>query len=109
MKNAMKTSALLTIIAEWLEQEELPPLIFRHQAATAPENLKRILAIVGPRRSGKTYYMYQLIGVLLQNGICSKEDILFIDFEDYRLSEFTGDHMDELFAAFQQLAGRPPP
>jgi predicted AAA+ superfamily ATPase len=104
----MKTSALLTVIAEWLEQEELPPLISRHQASTAPETLEHILAIVGPRRAGKTYYMYQLIGALLQNGICSKEDILFIDFEDYRLGEFTGDHMDELFAAFQQLTGRLP-
>jgi len=108
MRNKMKTSVLLTLIAEWLGQEALPSLILRHQAATAPENLKRILAIVGPRRAGKTYYMYQLITRLLQNGICSKEDILFIDFEDYRLGEFTGDDMDELFAAFQQIAGRLP-
>lgn len=37
-----------------------------------------------------------------------KEDILFIDFEDYRLGEFTGDNIDELFAAFHQLAGQYP-
>ena len=108
MKNKIKTSALLTIIAEWLEQKELPPLIPRHGAGISPETLKRILAIVGPRRAGKTYYMYQLIGALLQNGICSKEDILFIDFEDYRLGQFSADQVDDLFAGFQHLAGRLP-
>lgn len=30
-----------------------------------PENLGRILAVVGPRRTGKTYFMYQLIQSLL--------------------------------------------
>jgi len=85
-----------------------PPLIPRNQQAIEPTDLKRILAIVGPRRAGKTYFMYQLIQSLVQSGQYSKEDILFIDFEDYRLGEFTGDTMDELLAAFHQLAGRYP-
>ena len=108
MVNKINRGTLLTIIAEWLEEGETPSLVPRHQTATEPENLERILAIVGPRRAGKTYFMYQIIQSLLQDGRCSKEDILFIDFEDYRLGEFTGDSMDELFAAFHQLAGRYP-
>ncbi|NIQ37918.1 MAG: AAA family ATPase [Proteobacteria bacterium] len=108
MVNNIKREALLAIIAEWLEETEMPSLVPRHQPAIEPENLERILAIVGPRRAGKTYFMYQLIQSLLQGGRYSKEDILFIDFEDYRLGEFTGDNMDELFAVFHQLAGRYP-
>jgi len=104
----MKRDTLLVIIAEWLEEWEMPPLVSRHQPAIEPADLKRILAIVGPRRAGKTYFMYQLIQSLLQGNQYSKEHILFLDFEDYRLVDFTGDAMDELFAAFHQLAGRYP-
>jgi len=99
---------LLTIIAEWLEEGELPSLVRRNQPALDLENLKRILAIVGPRRAGKTYYMYQLVHSLLQSAKYTKEDILFIDFEDYRLGEFSGHNIDELFTAFHQIAGRYP-
>lgn len=108
MLNIMKRDALLNILAEWLEEWEMPSLIPRHQRTMDLENLRQILAIVGPRRAGKTYFMYQLIQLLLQGGRYSKEDILFIDFEDYRLGGFTGHDMDELFAAFHQLAGRYP-
>lgn len=104
----MKKDALLTIIAEWLEEWEVPALISRNQPAIDLEDLKRIFAIVGPRRAGKTYYMYQLIQSLLQSGRYSKEHILFLDFEDYRLGEFSGDVMDEIFTAFHQVVGRYP-
>ena len=57
----MKRDVLLSIIAEWLEEWETPSLVSRRQPAIEPADLKRILAIVGPRRAGKTYYMYQLI------------------------------------------------
>lgn len=108
MVNNLKRGALLAIVAEWLEEWEMPSLVPRRKPEIEPNNLKRILAIVGPRRAGKTYLMYQLIQSLFQGSGCSKEDVLFIDFEDYRLGEFTGDDMDELFAVFHQLAGRYP-
>ncbi len=105
----MRKEALFTVVAEWLEEGKIPPpLVLRNQHAIEPGNLNRILAVVGPRRAGKTYFMYQLIQFLLQGDRCSKEDILFIDFEDYRLGGFTWPDMDELFTAFHQLAGRYP-
>ncbi len=104
----MKKDALLTIIAEWLEEWEMPSLVPRNQPAIVLSELRRILAIVGPRRAGKTYFMYQLIQSLLQGGKYSKEEILFLDFEDYRLGEFSGDFIDEILTAFHQIAGRYP-
>jgi predicted AAA+ superfamily ATPase len=104
----MKRDTLLTIIAEWLEEWEMPLLVPRNPSAIKPQDLKRILAIVGPRRAGKTYFMYQLIQSLLQDGRYSKKHILFLDFEDYRLGELTGDTMDEIFTAFHQVAGQYP-
>ncbi len=106
--NTIKKETLLAVVAEWLEQGEIPSLVPRDRHAIEPEDLSRILAIVGPRRAGKTYFMYQLIQSLVQGGRYSKKDILFLDFEDYRLSGFTGNDMDELLAAFHQLAGRYP-
>ncbi len=108
MVNKMRKNALLTLVAEWLEEWDVPPLVPREQGAVQLEGLRRILAIVGPRRAGKTYFMYQLIQSLLRERGYSKKDILFIDFEDYRLRGFTADEMDELFTAFHQLAGRYP-
>jgi len=104
----MKKSVLLNIIAEWLEEWEMPSLIPRNTSAIDPEEIKHILAIVGPRRSGKTCFMYQLMSSLLQTGRYTKKDILFLDFEDYRLGELKGDTIEDVFTAFQQLAGQPP-
>ncbi|MBW2341951.1 MAG: AAA family ATPase, partial [Deltaproteobacteria bacterium] len=80
MVNNIRKDVLLTVVAEWLEEGEIPPLVSRNRHTIDPESLDRILAVVGPRRAGKTYFMYQLIQSLLQGGRHKKEDILFIDF-----------------------------
>jgi len=108
MVNNIRGDILLAVVAEWIEEVEIPSLIQRNQRSVEPENLDHILAIVGPRRAGKTYFMYQLIQSLIQGGRYTKADILFIDFEDYRLSGFAGSDMDELLAVFHRLTGRLP-
>jgi len=108
MVNKIKKDTLLTVVAEWIEESEVPPLIPRQCPDIGLEHLKRVLAIVGPRRAGKTYFMYQLIQSLLQSGRYTKQDILFIDFEDYRLGGFSTDDVEELFVAFHRVAGRYP-
>lgn len=104
----MSKDALLAVIAEWLEEWEMPALVPRDAPDVQPENLKRILAVVGPRRAGKTYFMYQLIQALLSSGRYSKKQILFMDFEDYRLGEIGPDAMEEILVAFHRLAGQYP-
>ena len=104
----MNRDSLLAVVAEWLEEFALPPLVQRQVFPVDPDHLKHILAIVGPRRAGKTYFMYQLIQSLLDTGNWAKQDILFVDFEDYRLSGFLAEDVDELLAAFQQLTGQYP-
>jgi hypothetical protein len=104
----MPIDPLLQIVAEWIEEATLPKLIPRSIAPVNLERLRDILAIVGPRRAGKTFLMYQLIGSLLQTGRWAKQDILFVDFEDYRLKGFRAEDIDTLFVAFNQLAGRYP-
>ncbi|RPI70378.1 MAG: ATP-binding protein, partial [Geobacteraceae bacterium] len=85
-----------------------PPLIKRDPLDLALERTSEIIAVAGPRRAGKTCYMYQLIQDLLAQGNWSREDILFVDFEDYRLTDFTAADTDALLTAFQQVAGKAP-
>lgn len=104
----MKTDIAKRIIAEWLEETTLPPLVQRDLAPVDLTRLNEILAIVGPRRAGKTYFMYQLVEGLLQKKVCAKDDLLFVDFEDYRLAGFTAADADCLLVAFNQLTGKNP-
>lgn len=101
------SEAAKSIVLEWLEEFELPDLVEREAAHPPLEGLKDILAIVGPRRAGKTFYFFQLIRELVASGV-KREDILFVDFEDYRLPDLGRDPVDALLTAHYQLAGRAP-
>ena len=104
----MKSEIIKKIIAEWLENKVFPPLIKRDAPDLLLAQTSEIIAVAGPRRAGKTCYMYQLIQGLLTQGNWSREDILFVDFEDYRLTDFTASDTDSLLTAFQQVAGKAP-
>jgi len=104
----MKRDQLLQVIAEWLREMVIPPLIPREMPPLDLEKQRTILAVAGPRRAGKTYYLYQLIQSLMETKGVSKEEILFVDFEDYRLTGFGPSDVDVLFTVFEQLAGRHP-
>lgn len=104
----MKSETIKKIIAEWLTDKAFPPMIKRDAPDLVLERTSEIIAVAGPRRAGKTWYMYQLIQDLLAQGKWSREDILFVDFEDYRLTDFTAADTDALLTAFQQVAGKAP-
>jgi len=104
----MNSEIIKRIIAEWLGDKAFPPLIKRDPPDLALERTSEIIAVAGPRRAGKTCYMYQLIQDLLAQGNWSREDILFVDFEDYRLTDFTAADTDALLTAFHQVAGKAP-
>jgi len=101
------TEKIKTLIAEWLETKSLPDMVEREANVVDIDQLSSILAIVGPRRSGKTWFMYQLIKRLLDKGL-EKKEILFIDFEDYRLIGIQPEEIDAILSAFYQLTNRYP-
>ena len=68
---------------------------------TIPLNTKLIISLIGARRSGKTYLLYQLINQLLDSGV-ERKNILFINFEDERLRAET-DELDFILQAFNEL------
>lgn len=86
-------------------------IILENQNSALPEQVKRnvnigldlnmIVSLVGARRSGKTYILYDLISQLKHKGI-AKEKLLFINFEDERLNLRTKD-LDLIIQAYTEL------
>ena len=80
----MKT--IIELLIDDFHDRELPELLPR--AASITRVSGKANAIVGMRRSGKTWFCYQQMKELLAQGV-EKERLLYIDFEDERLLPFS--------------------
>lgn len=63
--------------------------------------------LVGVRRSGKSYMLYQCIQQLLNEGK-QWDEILYLNFEDERLENFTADDFNHLLECHQEMYGKRP-
>lgn len=77
----------------------LPDIIPRK--LVLPLDLKIIISLVGSRRSGKTWLLYDTMNRLHKQGL-PKEKILFLNFEDERLS-FNTSSLDLIIQAYNEL------
>ncbi len=77
-----------TILYSWKEKK-IPEVIPRDVNLEEYLNIKprKIIAITGFRRVGKTYLLYSLINKLLRN--YSREEVIYINFDDERIPENT--------------------
>lgn len=81
--------------------ERLPiPLISRDVSITELEG--KISAIIGMRRVGKTYLLYDKMGKLISNRI-NKEQLFYLNLEDDRLPELSKGVLTELIDGFYSL------
>lgn len=90
MKNVLKT------IIKDFQERKLDEFILRN--IEVPLDSKKIITLIGPRRSGKTFLLYQLISKLNT----SFDNILYINFEDERLN-FETENLDEIIQAYLEL------
>lgn len=65
-----------------------------------PFKIEKIITLVGARRSGKTFFLYQLMDRLLRE--INKTDLIFINFEDERLNLATRE-ADLILQAYREL------
>jgi len=93
-------ATLKRIIADFHETP-LPP--FRRRSLEVPLDLEKIITIIGPRRAGKTFFLYQAMSDLENAGI-ARQDMLYLNFEDERLA-MEGDY-DLIFDAYRELYPR---
>lgn len=59
---------------------------------------------VGLRRVGKTYMLYQRLNQLLRDGV-DRKNILFVNFEDERLSEMQSDDLNSILEVHYEMSG----
>ncbi len=74
------------------------PFVERNYALEMEANY----VLVGLRRAGKTYLLYQHIRRLLQSGV-QKEQILFLNFEDERINTMRADELHQVLQAYEEL------
>ena len=94
-----------------IKKDQLKNIIVDNQERVFPEGWKRnlevpldsgkIITLSGVRRSGKTYHLFNLINRLRSKGF-SDEKILYINFEDERLS-LKVDELDLILQTYQEL------
>lgn len=60
-------------------------------------------AFVGLRRAGKSYLMFQHIQSVIKSGKASIEDILYINFEDERISSIKVDELNQLLESYREM------
>lgn len=92
-------SKLKHVFVEWQERE-LPE--FQRRRRDTDLNSPHIVDILGVRRCGKTYYMFQLISELLNSGV-PKSNILYINLDDDRLQPLNGDELHLLIETFNEF------
>lgn len=63
---------------------------------------------VGMRRAGKSYLMFQYVRQLVQDGLASYDDILYVNFEDERLQHPQVAELHDIVDAYRELYDRRP-
>ena len=93
-----------TILYSWMERE-LPKVIPRDVSIESYINMvpRKIVAITGFRRVGKTYLIYDVIKKLQGE----RNDIVYINFDDERIPERT-EFLTDLIPAMIELFGKLP-
>ena len=81
------------------QHADIPRVVKRN--IHVPLNSPLIISLVGARRSGKTYLLYDMMESLRKSGLHRKK-ILFLNFEDERLN-FTESTLDLIIQAYGEL------
>ncbi len=66
----------------------MPVSAFTRRTARLPGVPGKAVAVIGPRRAGKTTFLWQVLADRLESGV-PREGLLYFNFEDERLAEMT--------------------
>jgi predicted AAA+ superfamily ATPase len=87
------------------KKEDIKSLEVRERLTEFPLVKNFIVSVIGPRRAGKTYSLYDLI---LNKKTLSDEDYLFINFEDYPVSSMEIGDVVNALGLHQEMYGKEP-
>ena len=99
------TKENLKIVIKEFHESPLPELFDREvqfDYSILDSRINKVITIIGPRRAGKTYFLFQLIKRLLKKK-CHITDIIFINFEDERILPAEGQELQYILDAYHEL------
>lgn len=98
----MLTKQIWGEIIKDFQEKDFPKIIERKIEYPLKTPLKRAVVLIGPRRAGKTYSMFQAMKKLLDEGI-SKKRMLYVNLEDSRLAAATIQDLNDLIETFFEI------
>lgn len=99
----MEKGIIKKIILRW--QELIPQINFTERKFFIEPDANHVL--VGIRRAGKSYMLYQYIHQLVSEGH-SIEEILFVNFEDERISDIQKEDLHLILEAYREMFNHQP-
>ncbi len=87
---------------------QLPKIIHRDIRFSEFEKINKVIVVIGPRRAGKTFVLYQLMEGLLDADHQLK-DIIYLNFENERLAELKANQLNLILTAYGELYGEGKP
>ena len=95
----MNKESIKAIIQQFVEQP-LPSI--SHRAMAIPTESGKVVTLIGARRTGKTFMMFQTMQDLLRSGV-GRRQILYLNFEDDRLFPVDTSELDLILTAHREL------
>ncbi len=96
----MKVKEIFKQLIVEFQSRKLPEIIDRN--IEIPLNTNKIISVIGVRRSGKTFILFQTIKRLVKQQKIPIERIVYINFEDERL-EITREELNQLIEAYKEI------
>ncbi len=87
------------------KKESIKNLNVERRELVIRETKNLVSAIIGPRRAGKTYYLYDFIK---NKKNLNEEDYIFINFEDIELADVRGKDIKEFVNIHEQVFSKKP-
>ncbi|MEF3169294.1 MAG: ATP-binding protein [Deltaproteobacteria bacterium] len=100
----------IKIILSEFQAAPLPALVERELAvdlSVIRSPVTKVITIIGPRRAGKTFFLFQIMGNLLKEG-ADIRDFVYINFEDERLLPMEAGDLQLILDGWHELHGREP-
>lgn len=97
--NSTHMDKLEEIITEF-HKEPLPQLFKRE--LSVPVDTGKVITIIGLRRVGKTYYLFQTIRELMDQGL-EKKRLFYINFEDERISDISANDLTRIVELYYKI------
>jgi predicted AAA+ superfamily ATPase len=82
------------------------PAYYRRDFPQVPIDSNKMITLMGPRRAGKSTFMYQLMDDLVRQQVPAK-CIFYFNIEDDRLNGLKAEELDDLLAACRERAAAP--